>query len=202
MYNNHKQNFHKTKCIIPNNTYPELKPIFDKRYLIRDELVNIIKSDKWTKWDGWDKYDSTPTFTRMSETEILERLRTNASKLNSGEASWRIYGLMLDKNKIEDNTKEMPKLMAILDSIPNIINAGISVLEPNVQTERHRDYSRTFYRAHIPLIIPKGDTYLEVDGQILKWNMDEYFIFDDTCMHYAQNKTKENRFVLIVDIAR
>ena len=32
--------------------------------------------------------------------------------------------------------------------------------------------------------------------------MNDYFIFDDTCFHRAYNNTKNNRFVLIIDIKR
>lgn len=32
------------------------------------------------------------------------------------------------------------------------------------------------------------------------WVQDEYFIFDDTCMHNALNNTDVNRIVLLVDL--
>ena len=48
----------------------------------------------------------------------------------------------------------------------------------------------------------EGDCAMEINNDIIKWNIYEYFIFDDTCFHQAWNNTDENRFVLIIDIKR
>jgi aspartyl/asparaginyl beta-hydroxylase (cupin superfamily) len=188
-------------CIIPNYSYPSMQSLFDNKNIVINELNTLQKSNKWSKWDATDnKYESTPIFTKMSNTEIISRIKHNENYLNNGKPSWRIYGLILDGHELHENTKLCPDTMKLLKSIPNVINAGFSCLEPSVQTERHKDFNRNFYRVHIPLYIPIGDCYMEINGEKVKWT--NYFIFDDTCYHQAFNNTKENRFILIVDIKR
>jgi aspartyl/asparaginyl beta-hydroxylase (cupin superfamily) len=43
---------------------------------------------------------------------------------------------------------------------------------------------------------------LQVENDYRIWKPDDYFIFDDTCIHNAWNYTRENRIVLIVDLKK
>ena len=96
----------------------------------------------------------TPIFTKMKHDEIMERIRQNENYLNSDNNSWRIFGLILNEQISESNVELMPNTMKLLFNIPNIINAGISCLEPHVKTLRHKDFNESFFRCHIPLYIP------------------------------------------------
>lgn len=194
----------KNMCIIENELYPELFILFENKNIIIDELENIKNTNKWTKWDKYDEIgrNITPIFTKMNFEEILKRIKDNENYLNTEKHSWRIFGLILDGHIMESNIMFMPNTMKLLNNIPNIINAGISCLEPHVQTSMHKDFNDSFYRCHIPLYIPNGDCAIKIGNDIIKWYMDKYFIFDDTCYHQAWNNTNENRFVFILDIKR
>ena len=167
--------------------------------IIIDELNNILKLKKWSRWSEYDKIN-TPTFTKMSNTDIENRLKENEDYLNSNKPSWRIFGLKLYGKEFEDNAKYCPKTLVLFKNIDYILNIGFSCLEPNVSTLVHRDYNHRILRCHFPLIIPEGDCAIKVGNKIKKWIMNEYFIFDDTCYHEAWNNTSSNRFILIVDI--
>lgn len=195
---------HTNNCIIKNELYPELLILFENKNIIINELENIKKTNKWTKWDKYDNIgrDITPIFTKMDHSDILERIKQNEDYLNMNNSSWRIFGLILDGRKLNSNVIFMPQTIDLLQKIPNLINAGISCLEPNVQTLLHKDFNDSFYRCHIPLYIPNGNCAFKIGNDIVKWNMNEYFIFDDTCYHQAWNNTNENRYILIVDIKR
>lgn len=191
-------------CIIENKSYPELDFLFRNKNIIINELENIKKTNKWTKWDKYDEIgrNITPIFTQMSFQDILNRIKNNEDFLNTDKKSWRIFGLILDGHFLESNIGFMPQTMELLTNIPNIVNAGISCLEPHVKTSIHKDFNDSFYRCHIPLYIPEGDCAIKIGNDIVRWNINRYFIFDDTCYHQAWNNTDENRFVFLIDIKR
>ena len=89
-----------------------------------------------------------------------------------------------------------------IKEIPNIINAGFSCLEPNVETSLHKGHNNKIVRVHIPMIIPDGDTAIKIDNKIVKWHNNDYFIFDDTFYHQAWNRTNNNRIVLLIDVLK
>ena len=57
-------------------------------------------------------------------------------------------------------------------------------------------------RCLIPIEIPDGDCGLRIQGVEHRFKMGEPLIFDDTLLHEAWNKTRENRIVLFIDFLR
>jgi hypothetical protein len=193
----------KNCCIISKNKYPKLKYLSDNKQIIIDELQTLKTLKQWSKWDATNYDTTTPVFTKMTPSDIIGRIKNNEDYLNSGPKSWRLFGLILFGEELQDNVKMCPNTMKLLKKIPNVINAGFSCLEPDVETELHKDVNRSFYRLNLPLEIPDdGQCSLEVNGTIFDWNKEDYVIFDDTCLHQAKNKTSKNRFILIVDVKR
>jgi hypothetical protein len=176
----------------------ELDDINNNIQVIIDELNGVLKLKKWSRWSEYNR-DDTPIFTKMSNKDIEDRLKENEDYLNSGDNSWRLFGLKLYGKEVEDNAKYCPKTLELFKNIDYVTNIGFSCLEPGVSTTVHRDFNHNILRCHFPLIIPEGDCAIRVGDKTQKWNNNEYFIFDDTCYHVAWNKTKENRFILIVD---
>lgn len=181
------------------------------------ELINILDSDKWGIWSS--DYTTTPIFTKMTEKQIIERIESNSGKINSTkEPSWRLFGLILNK-QILPNASLCPNTIKILQSCSSrILNAGFSVLEPKSYIGEHKDFNNKFYRLHIPLIIPKINNtisnsfiekaqseslcVLQVENDYRIWKDNEYFIFDDTCLHNAWNNTSDIRIVLLIDLLK
>jgi hypothetical protein len=206
-----------SKCWVPNNNFPEAELIFKSKDIIIQELKSILKSDKWGIWSS--DYNSTPVFTQMTDQEITSRINSNAGRIGSvKEPSWRLYGLILNKNVLP-TAEFCPSTVKLLQSSSNrILNAGFSVLEPGSYIGEHQDFNNKFYRLHIPLIIPKMNKkikksfvtkekaknlcVLQVENDYRAWKDDEYFIFDDTCMHNAWNPSDEIRIVLLVDLLK
>jgi hypothetical protein len=207
----------KSKCWISTNEFPEAKLIFDSRHIIIQELYNVLNSDKWGIWSS--DHTTTPMYTKMTTEEILSRIYSNAGKIGSvKEPSWRLFGLIL--NKIILPTAECcPNTIKLLQSSSSrILSAGFSLLEPGFYIGTHQDYNHSFYRLHIPLIIPKINKkeknsfvtkddakdlcVLQVENDYRTWKDDEYFIFDDTCFHNAWNPSNEIRIVLLVDLLK
>jgi beta-hydroxylase len=210
----------KKKHIHNNNLYPEMKYVFDNNNTIINEFnANILNSPNWSMWMEYDKTSSTPIFTQMSRDAIIKRMEENKCYLNNDNNDndnndndnndtnktnngWKIFGLILESEPIKENIKYCPKIMNILKKCNCIVNAGFSCLEPGTITTLHHDFNHNILRCHIPISIPKGDTAIKINDEIIKWNYDNYFIFDDTFDHIAWNLTNNKRIVLIIDILK
>jgi len=108
--------------------------------------------------------------------------------------------LLFNKQPVSENL--CPKTIELLKSIPCIINAGFSCLEPNKRTDAHSDDNDIYYRYQLPLIVPKGNTGFKVNNTSINYELGKPFIFDDCMSHQAWNDTNEIRVVLICDIDR
>lgn len=208
-----------SKCWINTKLFPEAKHIFDNRKIIKNELNNILDSNLWAQW--LSDYKEAPSFTKMTHDEIANRVMESSGKINSAkDGSWRLYPLILNQEILNHSADHCPETMQILSKYKKrILNAGFSLLEPNSSTKPHVDYNNKFYRLHIPMLIPKNNQKLnniildkscidkklavfQVEDEYRAWSYDDYFIFDDLCLHNAWNWTDENRIVLLVDLLK
>jgi hypothetical protein len=81
--------------------------------------------------------------------------------------------------------------------------AMYSLLAPNTKIKPHtdgEDLEREFVRIHMPLIVPAGDCYFEINNSQKKW--DSIWAFDTQETHSAYNNTDEWRLVFILDLRR
>ena len=209
----------KSKCWIDTKLFPEAKYIFENRNIIKKELENILNSNLWVQW--LSDYKEAPSFTKMSHDDITNRIMASQGNINSAEdGSWRLYPLILNQEILNQSADHCPETMKLLSKVSKrILNAGFSLLEPNSSTKPHVDYNNKFYRLHIPMIIPKNNQKLnniildktcinkklavfQVEDEYRAWSNDNYFIFDDLCLHNAWNWTDENRIVLLIDLLK
>lgn len=186
---------------IPLSNYPELDIIKENSSIILEELNYILKNSYWSNYDelhGKDVFrnnDLKYIVTEMTKSESKIEEKTNNPK-------WKMFGLLFNKQSIDFNKEYCPKTISLLKSIPCIINAGFSCLEPNKTTDAHSDDNTEFYRYQLPLIIPKGDTGFKVNDSVINYKFNQPFIFDDCMTHMAWNNTDKIRVVLICDIDR
>lgn len=81
--------------------------------------------------------------------------------------------------------------------------ANYSILGPNSVINRHtgvENRSGEFVRIHIPLIVPEGEIFFEVNDEIVHWN--DIFAFNNQYVHSAHNKTDKWRLCFLIDIRR
>ena len=74
-----------------------------------------------------------------------------------------------------------------------------SELQPNTHIPPHHGATNTRLTVHLPLIVPDGCAF-RVGDQTRPWVPGELFIFDDTILHEAWNRSDTRRVVLIFDI--
>ena len=103
-----------------------------------------------------------------------------------------------------------PKTMRILNSVeqpfPSII---FSTLSPGAVLEPHRGVTKAVLRYHLGLRVPKAFDNCHIslwdeNGKEFKhsWEAGKDVVFDDTFEHGVQNRTKESRTVLFLDVQR
>jgi|SaaInlV_125m_DNA_1040241.scaffolds.fasta_scaffold05998_3 hypothetical protein len=103
-----------------------------------------------------------------------------------------------------------PNTMRILNSagqpFPSII---FSTLSPGAELEPHRGVTKAVLRYHLGLRVPKAFENCHIslwdeNGKEFKhsWEAGKDVVFDDTFEHGVQNRTKESRTVLFLDVQR
>lgn len=179
-HHNENNNDRIHKCVIPNIYYPEIEELVKNKELIMDELIDIIKSGLWSTLEKSSEHDN----------------------------SRNLFGLILEGETIEENVSRCLNTYKLIKDISGLINAGFSCLEPYTETPYHNDKDDSYYRVHVPLIVPdvpdediRLDVYDNNNKIKLNWKTD-YFVFDDTCFHQAFNNTDRHRIVLLLDIER
>lgn len=96
-----------------------------------------------------------------------------------------------------------PKTMNLLKD-SNCTLAFYSILEPGAVLYPHYGPYTGVLRYHLGLIIPdnKYKCFIRVENNVLHWDNGKSIMFDDTFIHYATNKTTENRLILFLDIKK
>lgn len=116
------------------------------------------------------------------------------------EGQWDVYGLWdLQGNLIEGHAKECPRTTEILQKIPRLRTAGFSILRAGAIIKPHLGYTDAVLRCHLGLVVPEGDCALKVEDTVYRWEEGKAFVFDDTLLHSAWNRTNHDRYVLLLD---
>jgi hypothetical protein len=85
----------------------------------------------------------------------------------------------------------------------NCAIANYSIMAPNSVLVRHtgpENRSGKYLRVHIPLIIPEGDIFLEVNGEEIDWS--DLFGFNNQLAHSSHNLSPHYRLIFLIDLDR
>jgi beta-hydroxylase len=96
-----------------------------------------------------------------------------------------------------------PKTVELLRQIPGVKAAMFALLPPGGKLNPHRDPFAGSLRYHLGLITPNSDDCrIFVDGQVHAWRDGQDVVFDETYVHWAENRTDQTRVILFADIER
>lgn len=120
------------------------------------------------------------------------------------EKNWRTFVLFGFGERLDKNCEKMPRTAAMLERIPNIQIAWLSILAPGYHIPAHRGVTKGIIRTHLGLIIPKDaeKCRIRVGDQVKHWMPGELVVLDDTYEHEVWNDTDEERVVLLLDFDR
>jgi beta-hydroxylase len=96
-----------------------------------------------------------------------------------------------------------PNTVALVAKIPQVKAAMFALLPPGSKLNPHRDPFAGSLRYHLGLITPNSDECLIfVDGEPYAWRDGADIVFDETFVHWAENRTDQTRVILFCDIER
>jgi len=163
------------------DNFPELKVLEDNWKIIRDEAVELNNQ------------------THIKSSEEKDDLGFN-SFFKTG---WKRFYLKWYGASLYSANKLCPKTVDLINSIPSVKGAMFAMLPPGARLVKHRDPYAGSFRYHLGLITPNSEEcFISVDGKKYYWKDGESVIFDETFIHFAENKTDINRIVLFLDIKR
>lgn len=125
---------------------------------------------------------------------------------NAWKASWFRYEFT-PGGKVAtniENLQHFPTVEKILTELEGQLGIVMySILEANSVISRHtgpENRTGEYLRIHLPLIVPDGDIFLEVNGEEIDWS--EPFGFNNQYIHSAHNYSSQRRLVFLIDIKR
>lgn len=161
--------------------FPALLPLKENWQTIRDEALELEREELIK---GSDKYND------MGFNSFFRR-------------GWKRFYLKWYNDFHPSATKYCPKTVSILKGIPNVKAAMFAVLPAGSELLAHRDPYAGSLRYHLGLITPNSELcHIVVDGQSYAWKDGEDVMFDETYIHYAENKTDMDRIILFCDVQR
>jgi aspartyl/asparaginyl beta-hydroxylase (cupin superfamily) len=149
------------------------------------EVNNIINDYNWIDW---------PEYNLISR-EIYN---------NNNNKKWTIFPFKIFGKWHDKNIKLCPNIYSLLKNVPELFNASLSRLSAETSLEPHQGWAilaNYNLRCHLGIIIP-GNSYIYCDNEKRKQEINKWIIFDDSKLHWADNNSKNDRIVLILDIKR
>lgn len=115
---------------------------------------------------------------------------------------WRSFVMMHQGRWIDWNCDRCPETTALVRTIPGLMMAGFSVLEPGTHITEHRGPNKGALRYQLGVIVPgrDGDCRIRVGTEMIHWRDGEGVVFDFTVPHEAWNDTDEIRVLLMLEV--
>lgn len=159
--------------------FPELKPLQDNWEMIREEAISL-------------------------QNKIKAAESNNDAGFNTFfKRGWKRFYLKWYQDTHPSAQELCPKTIALLEKIPSIKAAMFAELPSGSYLGKHRDPYAGSIRYHLGLTTPNSDAcFIEVDDERYSWRDGEATLFDETYVHWAQNKADETRIILFCDIER
>jgi beta-hydroxylase len=169
------------KPLFDTHDFPQLANLRNNWHIIRDEALQL-----------------------SNEGYIRAATGNNDAGFNSFfKTGWRRFYLNWYGESIPSAETLCPKTVALLKATPGINAAMFALLPPGGKLNPHRDPFAGSLRYHLGLVTPNSpDCHIYVDGEKYFWRDGEDIMFDETYVHWAENKTDVTRIILFCDIER
>ncbi len=161
--------------------FPELAPLRDNWQMIRDEALQLVGDGHVRASDKYNDLGFNSFFRR----------------------GWKRFYLKWYDAPQPSARALCPRTVALVESIPTINGAMFALLPAGGDLGRHRDPFAGSLRYHLGLSTPNDDACrIIVDGESYSWRDGQDVIFDETYLHWAENKAAKDRLILFCDIER
>jgi len=96
-----------------------------------------------------------------------------------------------------------PRTVELIRSVPDVLQAFLSILEPRKSVPPHRGPTLGTLRYHTALFVPdENPPTIRIKDRRYTWKVGESLLFDDSLEHEVTNDCDGARVVLIIDIMR
>ena len=171
----------KNEPYIAVDQFPELDVFRDNWEMIRDEAIGLNNTSAIKASDDLDDLGFNSFF----------------------KTGWKRFYLKWYGANLKSAESLCPQTTKLVSENPAVKGAMFAMLPPGARLVKHRDPYAGSLRYHLGLSTPNSDDcYINVDGQDYSWRDGEPVIFDETFIHYAENKTDHNRIILFLDVKR
>ncbi|MGN2253731.1 aspartyl/asparaginyl beta-hydroxylase domain-containing protein [Frateuria sp. GZRe12] len=140
----------------------------------------------------------------FDEGHIRAAEKHNDASFNSFfKQGWKRFYLKWYGEPLASAEALCPKTVELLNAIPSIKAAMFATLAPHSKLNPHRDPFAGSLRYHLGLITPNSrDCRIFVDGEEHAWGDGKDVVFDETYVHWVENKTDQTRVILFADVER
>ena len=199
--------------IFKKGEYPKLDAIMKELEGQKDNLIHDLvghldenwSMDKKLQWVLDNK--AVPVMSRESMGHVSGSKDKKPAKLDAWQNVYIKYQPPETMYRDMEGEKARPKYPtanAILKKYEEVVPiANYSILVKDSVIHRHTGPENRrghHLRVHIPLHIPKGDIFLEVNGTEVDWS--DSFGFNNQYTHSAHNYSFEHRLILLIDFDR
>lgn len=170
-----------SKPYLDISQFPELTVLQENWRVIREEAVNLQEGGHIRAAEKYNDLGFNSFF----------------------RTGWKRFYLKWYDDYLPSARAQCPRTVALLDQVPSVTGALFASLPPGARLVRHRDPYGGSLRYHLGLVSPNSpDCFIYVDDEKYFWREGEAVVFDETFIHYAENKTDQQRIVLFCDVER
>ena len=169
------------KPYLDRSAFAHLDPLREHWQTIRDEAVHLFDEG----------------YIRAAEKN------NDASFASFFKEGWKRFYLKWYGEPLESAHALCPNTVALVEKIPQVKAAMFALLPPGSKLNPHRDPFAGSLRYHLGLVTPNSDLcHIVVDGESYAWRDGEDVLFDETFVHWAENRTDTTRVILFCDVER
>lgn len=174
----------------------------DAKYFSDEDNFLSPEKFEWTK--------NSQEIAHKIKEELLNYLKTHNlqsyfnTKMSDDVKKWKTLSLRWWGLQMYSHQRKFPYTTAFIDTIPDLISASFSLLEPHTKILPHCGDTNGIYRCHLGIVVPDGlpKCGFRVGDEKREWKEGEWLIFIDAKEHEAWNDTDHNRYILLIDIIR
>jgi ornithine lipid ester-linked acyl 2-hydroxylase len=180
---------------------------FAKQSLVPDDPVLNTALFPWIaeleqNWPAIQK-EAMAVLQRRESLPFFQDISPDQKRI-SPDDKWRTFFFYGFGNRSERNCEFCPQTARLLEKVPGIENAFLSILAPGKIIPSHRGISKGLIRGHLGIVIPPtpADCFMDVGDVRCTWEEGKVLLFDDTYPHAVSNLCDQERVVLLFDFPR
>ena len=119
------------------------------------------------------------------------------------KTGWKRFYLKWYETALPSASDLCPETVKLIESVDSVKAGMFAMLPSGSRLVKHRDPYAGSLRYHLGLVTANSpDCFISVDGEEYHWKDGEAILFDETFIHFAENKSKVDRIILFLDVKR